>query len=201
MKKFGKHIIGGFLAILIMMLVLDFLYTKIYETSNPRNKFQYLRSLKNKKRDYIFIGSSRVENGIIPALIYNKTGKTSLNLGFQAARLADIFTILQLIKAYNIQYETIFIQVDYIYNMSGHSNIFQSEMIPFIRENTITKQHNDHHSKNPTANYYVPFYRYCQNDLKTGFREVFANLVDKKTNIIPNEGFVAIYGNSNKLTV
>lgn len=182
------------------MLVLDVTYTKIYESSFPRSKFQYLRSLKNKKADYIFLGSSRVENGIVPSIIAKKTGKTAVNLGFQAAKLGDIYTLLQLVKEYHIQYETILIQVDYIYNIEvGHSNIFEYEISPFIRENEITKNYSDRYSKHPAADYYLPFYRYCKNDLKIGFREVFANIVGKKTNVIDQNGYVARYGNSAEL--
>lgn len=200
MKKFSTYIVVGTLIILAVMSVLDLVYTKIYETSYPRSKFQYLRSLKNKKVDYIFIGSSRVENGIVPSVIYKKTGKNAVNLGFQAAKLGDIYTVLQLIKQYNIHSDKILIQVDYIYNMEGgHSNMFQYEMIPFIRENAITKKYSDTYSENPVANYYIPFYRYCNNDLKIGFREVFANVIGKKTNIIANRGYGAKYGNSTKM--
>jgi hypothetical protein len=199
MRKFSIYIVSGVLSIVVILLVLDLVYTKVYENSYPRTKFQYFRSLKNKKTDYIFIGSSRVENGIVPAVIYQKTRKNAVNLGFQAARLSDIYTILQLVKNYNIQYETIFIQVDYNFNMSGHSNIFQNEMMPFVRENKITKQYNYSYAESPCAIYYVPFYRYCNNDLKIGFREIFANLVNKKTSVVPNKGYGAIYGNSNIL--
>ena len=186
--------------ILVVMAVLDVVYTKIYEASYPRTKFQYLRSLKNKKVDYVFIGSSRVESTIVPSVIYNKTNKVAVNLGFQAAKLGDIYTILQLIKAYNIRCEKILIQVDYIYNnVDGHSNIFQYEMIPFVRENAITKEYSDKYSANPIANYYVPFYRYCKNDLKLGLREVFANIIHKKNNITKDNGYGATYGNVKKL--
>lgn len=185
------------MAILIVMSVLDVAYTKIYETSYPRTKFQYLRSLKNKKVDYIFIGSSRVENGIVPSIVKQKTGKDAVNFGFQAAKLGDIYTLLKLIKEYNLHYEAVLIQVDYIYNIkAGHSNIFEYEMMPFVRDNAITKVYSDTYSEHPVANYYVPFYRYANNDLKLGFREVFANVVHKKTNIIPNRGYGAKYGSS-----
>lgn len=200
MKKFSQYIVGGLVAILILMSVLDVAYTKTYETSYPRTKFQYLRSFKNKKVDYIFIGSSRVENGIVPSIIEKKTGKSAVNFGFQAAKLGDVYTLLQLVKEYDIRYDKILIQVDYIYNIiDGHSNILQYEMIPFIRENSVTKQYSDAYSVHPIANYYIPFYRYCDNDLKIGFREVFANLVNKKTNAVANQGYVARYGNSAQL--
>jgi hypothetical protein len=200
MKKFCRYIFGGLLVILLVMLVLDLLYTKTYETAYPRSKFQYLRSLKNKKVDYIFIGSSRVENGIVPSIVKQKTGKEAVNLGFQAAKLADIYTHLQLIKEYRIQYEKILIQVDYIYNIEeGHSNIFEYEMLPFVRENNITKEYLNRFAKNPIANYYIPFYRYCCNDLKLGFREVFANIIHKKNNVTKDYGYGANYGNATKL--
>lgn len=200
MKKFCRYIFGGLLVILLVMLVLDLLYTKTYETAYPRTKFQYLRSLKNKKVDYIFIGSSRVENGIVPSIVKQKTGKEAVNLGFQAAKLADIYTHLQLIKEYRIQYEKILIQVDYIYNIEeGHSNIFEYEMLPFVRENNITREYLNKFAKNPIANYYIPFYRYCSNDLKLGFREVFANIIHKKNNVTKDYGYVANYGNATKL--
>lgn len=201
MKQFRRYLVGGIMAILVVMSVLDIAYTKIYETSYPRTKFQYLRSLKNKKVDYIFIGSSRVENGIVPSIVKQKTGKEAVNFGFQAAKLGDIYTLLQLIKEYNLHYEAVLIQVDYIYNIkAGHSNIFEYEMMPFVRDNAITKAYSDTYSEHPVANYYVPFFRYANNDLKLGFREVFANVVHKKTNIIPNRGYGAKYGSSAALT-
>jgi hypothetical protein len=201
MKKFSRYIIGSLVAILAVLFVLDVAYTKIYETSHPRTKFQYLRSLKNKKVDYIFIGSSRVENGIVPSILKEKTGKEAVNLGFQAAKLRDIYTLLQLIKEYNLHYEAILIQVDYIYNIkAGHSNIFEYEMTPFIRENAIIKAYFDTYSESPFANYYLPFYRYANNDLKLGFREVFANIVHKKNNVTTDAGYGATYGNATELT-
>jgi hypothetical protein len=192
--------VGSIVAILLVMSVLDLVYTKIYETCYPRTKFQYLRSLKNKKVDYIFVGSSRVDSGIVPSIIHIKTGKEAVNLGFQAAKLGDVYTILQLIKEYNLHYETIFIQVDYIYNfVGGNSTMFQYEMMPFVRENLITKAYSDAYSANPIASYYIPFYRYCDNDLKIGFREIFSNLINKRTAIVSNRGFTALEGNSIKL--
>lgn len=201
MKKFSTYIVGGLLIIIVVMSVLDVVYTKIYGTSHPRTKFQYLRSLKNKKVDYVFIGSSRVENGIVPSIVKQKTGKEAVNLGFQAAKLGDIYTLLQLIKEYDIHYETILIQVDYIYNIEGgHSNIFEYEMTPFFRENKVTKAYLYRFVENPFANYYFPFYRYCNNDLKLGFREVFANSIHKKNNVTKDVGYGAKYGNATELS-
>jgi hypothetical protein len=194
MKRFIKYILGLALATVVIMVALDYSYTKILTKSEPRTKFQLLRSLKDKKVSYIFLGSSRVENGIIPLVIKEKTQKEAVNLGFQASKLGDIYTILQLIKAYHIQAEKIFIQVDYIFNIDGYSNIMQYELMPFVRENEVTKSYFDNHFSEDKALYYMPFYRYCQNDVKIGFREFFSNVIAKKTNVKANKGYIGLTG-------
>ena len=89
MRKFVIQIIGILSISLILLLVFDFTYTTIYENANPRTKFQYLRSLKNTKVNYVFLGSSRVENGIDPFIVENRTQKKCINLGYEAAKLGD----------------------------------------------------------------------------------------------------------------
>ncbi len=194
MKKFAIHTITLLLGMLLIMMALDFTYTKIYETSPPRTKFQLFRSMKNKHLDYAFLGSSRVDNDINPMIIEKETGKKGLNLGFQASKLNDIYTILQLFKSYNIESDKIYIQVDYIYNIDGFSNILAYELIPFIRDNNIVKTHLIEQNQ---ALYYIPFYRYCVNDYKVGIREIALNLLHKKTSVIKNNGYSPVYGYPN----
>ncbi len=196
MKKFIVTILSYLIATFLIMFALDFGYTKVYENAKPRTKFQYLRSLKNKQFDYIFLGSSRVENGIIPAIIKEKTGKETLNLGFQASKLNDIYTVLQLLKEYNIQGKRIFIQIDYIYNLKGNSKILQYQMIPFINENEVLNKHFKNNSKDYLGYNYVPFYRYSRNDLKLNFREILLSVAKKKTNAMQGDGYAPKYGTS-----
>jgi hypothetical protein len=198
MRKFVTRIIGILITILVVALTLDCAYTSVYENSRPRTKFQYLRSLKNSKVDYIFLGSSRVENGIIPSVIEDKTKKSCVNLGFQASKMGDIYSILKLLKEYNISSDSIFIQVDYIFNIGGHSNILPYEMSPFIRDNPETKEYLLNFVGENKSNYYVPFYRYCTQDAKIGFREVIANVFKKKTSIIQYKGFSPLQGIENQ---
>ncbi len=189
MKKFVIQIIGVLIVTLMLLLVLDFTYTTIYENAKPRTKFQYLRSLKSTKVNYIFLGSSRVENGIDPFIVENKTKKKCINLGYEAAKLGDIFTVLQLLKSYAIVSDTVFIQVDYIFDINGHSINLPYEMTPFVKDNPVTKDYLlDYIGKDPSL-YYVPFIRYCGSDQKIGFRDVFANLVGKKTRVVENKGY------------
>ncbi|TDE28037.1 hypothetical protein E0I61_13125 [Flavobacterium ranwuense] len=197
MKKFIKHMMLIFFGLIVILLFLDFSFTTVYENSEPRTKFQYLRSLKNKKVDYIFLGSSRVENSIVSKLIRDKTGKSAINLGFQASKMSDIYTVLKLIKKYNIKTDKILIQVDYIFNIEdGCSNILQYELMPFIRENEVTQEYFNRCLINKKEILYTPFYRYLHYEPKIGFREFFLNLINKKTSIVKNNGFVPLQGNS-----
>lgn len=196
MKKFVTNIFGFAIATLVLMYLLDLGYTSIYRNSFPRTKTQYLKTLKDQKIDYVFIGSSRVLSGIVPSVIEERTNKKVLNLGFQAAKMHDIYTILKLVDYYNIKTEKIFIQVDYAYNFNQTSPIYQTEILPFIHENAIF---NDHIKFDPSTYYkyhYVPFYRYSKNDLKLGFREVLLNAMKKKTNALNNDGYSPLEGTS-----
>lgn len=87
MKKFVKYIQKIAILLMVCTFILDFIYTKTYSNCIPRTKFQYLRLQKNKSFDYIFLGSSRVENSVVSNLIEEKTGKTSINLAMQGSNL------------------------------------------------------------------------------------------------------------------
>jgi hypothetical protein len=177
------------------MTTLDFAYTKVFENAKPRTKFQMFRGMKNTRIDYAFLGSSRVDNDIVPSVITNKTKKSVINLGFQGGKLYDVYTILRLFKIYNIQVKTIFIQVDYNFNIDGHSNMLAYQIIPFIHENAITRAHCSNFP-NFKAMYYVPFYRYCVNDCKIGFREICMSLIEKKTTTVSNLGYSPVTGST-----
>jgi hypothetical protein len=198
MRKFVIQIIGILSVILILLSVFDFTYTAIYKNANPRTKFQYLRSLKNTKVNYVFLGSSRVENGIDPFIIENRTQKKCINLGYEAAKLGDIYTVLQLLKSYTITTDTVFIQVDYIFDIKGHSINLPYEMAPFIKDNQITKEYLLDYIGEDASMYSIPFIRYCGSDQKIGFRDVFANLIGKKTTVVEKKGFSPLSGQANE---
>ncbi|MCL9769745.1 hypothetical protein NAT47_04880 [Flavobacterium sp. HXWNR69] len=195
MKPFLIFIGKILLVLLLSAFSFDLVYTHVYETSSPRTKFQYFRTFKKDTLDYIFLGSSRVENSLVISEIEKQTGKSALNLGFQAAKMEDIYTLLQLIKAYEIHTETIFIQVDYIFNIQeGYSNVLQYEVMPYVRDNSVTKSYLNHHFEHPSLLYYFPFYRFSDYDSKIGFREFVLNVLGKQTTIQKEKGFVGLDG-------
>ncbi len=196
MKKFLLHIASILLFTLAIMAVLDFAYTKVYENSFPRSKFQLFRSLANSNVDYAFFGSSRVDNHIIPEIIINKTGKQAYNLGITGSKPNDIYVMLKLCKDYNINIERTFIQIDNDVDMKGYSLYMTFEVAPFVRDNDITKDYFTNVDPiKGRAYYYIPFYRYCVFDQKIGFREMFCNLTDIKTVAVKRHGYNVMTGN------
>jgi len=184
MITFVKHILKIVLILIVSAYALDFGFTYVYKYSAPRTKFQYLRLQKNKNFDYVFLGSSRVENGIVSNIIESKTGKKTINLAFQGSNLADIYFVLQLFQEYNIKCKKVFIQVDEaFYTPNDYSKIVKYETVGFINENETISNYcflsdKDEFCKNKN----IPFYRYIKVASKIGFREFMANILSIEKN-------------------
>lgn len=194
MKKFILYLSKITFVIIILMVVFDALYTYVYSNSVPVNKSQYVIQLKNKTIDYIFLGSSRVENHIVTELVEKQTGKTAINLGEQGAKLSDTYLIMKLLVANKISFKKVFIQVDYNFNDENSSVNSVSESLPFIRTNAVVNEHSKSNNKEYFANYYVPFYRFAAFDYKIGFRGFFSALVKKTSPYNFENGFDARKG-------
>ncbi len=195
MRNFFISLIRIFVITLLLMFSMDIVYSYAFKNGIPRNKISYILSLEPKKIDYIFLGSSRVDNFIDSEIIESKTGKSAINLGVQGAKLDDIYLILQLLKKQNIRSEIIFIQVDYIFNMKGSSKILESFLMPHIDiaefSEYIQKRDEDYFKLK-----YIPFYRFLAYDHKLGFREFFNTAIHKKSNTDFKNGYFAKFGNS-----
>ncbi|MDT0676812.1 hypothetical protein [Autumnicola musiva] len=195
MKRFGLYISSILLIILVIFYLLDFTYTSTYTHGMPRNKITHLLSIEEQPIDYIFIGSSRVENTIDAEVIEEITGKKALNLGIQEVRLNDSFMLLQLLEKQSIKAEMVFIQVDYIYNKDKSSGYLKGSLMPFIKDDHIASM-----LKTRDSSYYylknIPFYRYLKYDYKSGFREVFNILIENEPYINLKNGYYPLYGQS-----
>ena len=64
MYRFLKHTGGIIILSIIILFVLDALYSYTFSVSEPRSKIQKLLQLKDVHYDYAFLGSSRTENHI-----------------------------------------------------------------------------------------------------------------------------------------
>lgn len=195
MKNFIKYIGSLILIIIALLYLLELLYTHTYKVGNPRNKVSYLLSMNDKYIDYIFLGSSRVDNNIDAEVIEKITGKKALNLGIQAAKLDDLYFMLQLLNKQHFKSEIVFIQVDYIYNMGGNSEILKSYLMPYMKDNLIAS-----YIKERDPDFYklkyIPFYKYLVYDYKLGFREHFSTFINKKSRLNLENGYDAKYGST-----
>lgn len=201
MRTFVKYILKITLFLIMSAYLIDFGFTYVFQHSQPYTKAQYIHTLKNQKFDYIFMGSSRVENSVIPEIIEQKTNKKTLNLGMSALKLKDMSFLLKLLKEYNITYDKIFIQVDYSYNKEGDfSKFFSSELLPYTN---VSNEEMDDYLAETNANYfflkYVPFLKYSNSEQLIGFRKIFLSSLKRTTIFNENKGYKAIFGKSIKV--
>lgn len=195
MNKFLRYIFFLLTSLVVMMCILDYTYTYIYKNGTPRNKISYLLNQKEKQIDYVFIGSSRVDNHIDADVIESITGKKALNLGIQGGKVDDFLVLLQLLELQNIKTEYVFIQMDYVYNLGGNSEFLMSRMIPFTGDDKIRKIIRE---RDPDYFYInnIPFYRYLKYDFILGFREIVSLLGKNPVDISLENGYFPKYGNS-----
>lgn len=201
MKKFIVFIWKILLLLLLCALALDSIYTSVYKNTTPQNKVQFIHSLKNRKFNYIFIGSSRVENSVISQQIENKTNKTTINLGVKGLKLKDMSYIIKLLHRNDVLFDIVFIQLDYSYNYEeDHSKFFNFELLPFCDSYDSPDSYVDVYLKSTNKKYfyykYVPFLKYIDSDELVGFRKVIASLKNKTSNFELNKGYVPIFGTS-----
>lgn len=192
MRGFLKHI--GFIVLIVILLsyLLDALYSEAFKNATPRNKVQLVANLKDTKVDYIFLGSSRVENHIDCDLITKMTGKSCLNLGLQGSRINDGKALALLLEANNVVYEKLLMQVDYIYNFYDYSPSFVGTISPYLGNTNFPEALVDELDL-PVA-YGLPFARYALNDKISGVREVVLQYAKKSPKLDLDNGFKPLQG-------
>lgn len=198
MKKFCRYILGFVLIIVASLYLVDFIYTEIYKRGIPRNKARYTLLLKDQTFDYVFMGSSRVENSIVTSEIEEITKKRAINLGAQGADFDDVYLFLRLLLANNNTLKNVCIQMDGSYINSIDSQILKSQLIPYITSNSILEDHMKENENDFNKLKYIPFYKYAKNDYSVGFREVLMTLVKKKSKFDFADGFVPLQGFMNR---
>lgn len=187
MKPFLYFIAKSLLLILLLLIVLDWGYTSVYLHSKERGKVQYIINSEARNYDVVILGSSRANNHFVPEL-FEKKGLKTFNFGMSGAHLFEASLMLKLMAERNYKIKTVILEADL-----GLSNEYQAEGIasfylPYIHHSEIIK---NHFSKQSDFNelYYIPFYRYVDFDAQIGFREMFFNLIHKKTSHLFNNGY------------
>lgn len=189
MKRFISTVILLMFVIVASSFLLDSMYTKLHHTKTPRSKASFLLQNKVAGYDYIFLGSSRVYNHINPEIIYEKTGKRAINLGVQGAILNDYELFLEIISENNIEFERIFVQVDYVFNLFNFNDVSGVDVIPFMNSSKAVEHHLKKYNESYSIYKSVPFYRYMKNDFAIGFRESLMLLSERKSKVDFSNGF------------
>ena len=192
MRAFVKQIVIILGIIVACLYVLDALYEQVLSKGKARSKIQHIVNMSNTHYDYAFFGSSRVENHIDCDLIEKLTGKTCVNFGMAGTSLADLTLALDILTYNECTFDTVLIQVDYGYNKTGRTKVFESQLIPSMKHPVVKKAFENHPKKWQYAN--IPFYRFMVNDKVLGLRELTATVMKKEAKVDFENGFVPLYG-------
>lgn len=187
MKKFLLFISKTLAILILVMVLLDVLYTLVYKQNDERNKISYIYNSKNKDYDVVFLGSSRVNNHFVPK-VFNDQGYKTFNFGVTRSRLEESALMLKLMVERNYKIKNLILQVDLNINTDDHSEAIRSLFMPYLHESKVIR---DHYKNIPEYNelLYIPFYRYLHYDARVGFREMYYSAIHKKTNALDNDGF------------
>lgn len=186
MQTFVKHILKIVLLLILSASLLDFIYTKVYETSRERNKVQAIINGNTGNFDVVVLGSSRANNHIVTSE-FTKEHMKAFNYGMSGSSLEESALLLQLMieKKWNIK--NVLLEVDLNVNSESYSDGTRALYMPYLRNKTISNYYKS--SENFNQLYYVPFYRYVVYEAKIGVRELFFSIMKRKSNALQNGGF------------
>jgi len=197
MKLFFKYIVGVFAFVVVTLVVLDTVYTKVFENKVVSSKSKYLMLLEKKHYDAVFLGSSRVDNHIVTNE-FEKQNIKVLNAGIQGVNLKDNLLFLKILISNKVTFNRLFVQIDYGYNNNGFSLASSAGLLPYFRKPVIS-DYLKSEFKDYNSYYYLPFYRYAVNDYRIGFRGVFTNLFNKRKNEVFSD-YKPLFGTSKMST-
>lgn len=187
MKQFFIFCSKIILILVVVAYLLDFSFTKVYLNSLDRGKINHVYNSKALNYDVIILGSSRANNHFVSEL-FEKQGLKTFNYGMSGSHLFEASLLLKLMVERGWHIEQILLETDLNLSSEHRADGISAHFLPFLKE---SKTIQDHFStqKDFKELYYIPFYRYVAYDSRIGFREVFFNAIQKKTNHLLNSGY------------
>lgn len=179
--------------LLICAVVLDVVYTLVYQQASGRNKIDYIFSAKPKEFDVVFLGSSRANNHFIPS-VFQKHGLETFNFGMSGSHLFESALVLKLLIAEKHKIKNIIIETDLNLASNEMAPGIASKFLPYIHTSEVINEHFKT-QKDYNKWYYIPFYRFIAFEDRVGFREMFFNLLHKKTSDLENNGYFPLHTN------
>ena len=178
------------LLLLIVLFVLDVIYTEIYLHSSKRGKIESVFNSKPQQYDVVFLGSSRANNHFVAQLFEDK-GLKSFNYGMSGGHLYEASLLLKLMIERKYEIKNVILEADLNLSYEGKSDAISAKFLPYMHQSEIIKAH---FSKEPDylACYYMPFYRYIAYDASIGFREALHTALQMETSHLRNLGYCAL---------
>jgi len=195
MNKFSRLIILILMTVFVLLGVLDFFYTKVYLQSSNRGKIDYVFNSDARNYDVVILGSSRANNHFVSQMFEDKGLKT-FNFGMSGGHLFEADLLLKLMIERHYKIRNVILEADLNLTNEHRADGICSRFLPYLHDSKIIEEH---FSREEDFNYlyYVPFYRYIKFDSQIGFREMFFNLIHKKTSHLQNFGYHPLEGIEN----
>lgn len=193
MQKLLLFIAKILLTITLLLLALDWVYTKVYLTNNDRGKVQYVFNSQPRNYDVIFLGSSRANNHFVPEL-FEKKGLKTFNYGMSGGHLFEASLLLKLMAEQNYKIKTVILEADLGLCNDKLADGIATKFLPYLHQSEIIKNHFSG-QENFNELYYIPFYRYVKYETIIGFREMFFNTIQKKTSHLNHNGYAPLLNN------
>ena len=190
MKSFTFLLFKILITIVLLMVILDIIYTAVYMHSDSRGKIDAVYNSKARQYDVVILGSSRANNHFVTQLFEEKDLKT-FNYGISGGHLfeADLLLKLMIERKYSIK--NIIIETDLNLSNEKRSDAVAAKFFPYIHHSNIIEAHFAN-EEDFWQLYYLPFYRYLKLDGSIGFREMYKTSVNEPTNTLKYGGYYAL---------
>lgn len=189
MNKYLKKGFRYLFSIMIVLIILDVVFTLILSTS-IRHKGSWITSFKNQKLDYVVLGNSRAFSAFDIDTIDELTGLKGINLAVDAAGPVEMRVIYEFFVKNN-EFNTVILLIDdRVVNSKQYNKKAIKHFLPFIwsdYKGSFWSLQNKEDFGIPLR-YYVPFYRYVQYSSEIGMREVVMTMMSNN-HIYDENGF------------
>lgn len=187
MNKFLLYTLKILLLTIVIAVVLDFGYTKVFLQSSNRGKIEKVFNSKGEKYDVVILGSSRANNHFVAPMFEDK-GLRTFNYGMSGGHLFEASLLLQLMIERNYQIKNVILEADLNLSNDHQAEGISAKFLPFLHESETIRSHFENESDFMEL-YYIPFYRYVKYDAKIGVREVWDTSRNKPTSLLDNKGY------------
>ena len=192
MQKFIRLIVFVLVTVLLLAVVLDWVYTTVFQHSSTRGKIEYVYHARPQQYDVVFLGSSRANNHFV-APLFEKKGIKTFNYGMSASHLFEASLLLKLMVERHFVIKNLILETDMNLANETRDAGISAQFLPYLHDSKIIK---DHFAQEADfwKLYYIPFYRYVAFDAKIGFREMNRSWRGVPTNYLENLGYHPLSG-------